>query len=72
MELSEEMVNQKLSACRLVYESEFEFLARQFEEIKRENEEYTRKWNNVQELVAKQETQILHLNNMIENAGNDL
>lgn len=38
VELSEEMVSKKLEACRIVYEVEFETLARQFEQIKNENE----------------------------------
>lgn len=41
IEISEEMVSKKLLACRLVYEQEFETLAKQFEKLKTENEEFT-------------------------------
>jgi len=40
----EEMMEQKLTACRKAYEEEFEVIAKQFEEFKDEIDEQRAKW----------------------------
>ena len=49
------MISKKLNACKLAYEEEFEVIARQFEELKKEVDEQREKWTDVQALVASQE-----------------
>ena len=63
------MLEAKLTACRTAYEEEFEILARQFEEFKKEVDETRIKWTQVQSLVTAQEVQIAAMNNMIEMVG---
>ena len=46
------MIEKKLNACKRAYEEEFETLARQFEELKKEVDEQREKWKDVQALVA--------------------
>ena len=55
---AELMVSQKLNACRVAYENEFEILATQFGELKNEVDEHRQKWSNVQSLVSFQENEI--------------
>lgn len=71
VEDAEAMISKKLNACRIAYEEEFEFLARQFEELKSEVDEQRQKWSDVQELVASQEAQIAQMNDMIETVGRE-
>ena len=47
VEKSEEMVSQKLKACKDVYEAEFEFLANEFEVIQTENDRLSEKWKQI-------------------------
>ena len=68
----EQLIEQKLVACRKAYEEEFEVLASQYEEFKSEIDAKRCKWTDVQALVATQETQISCMNNMIDNGGNDI
>ena len=65
------MISKKLNACKIAYEEEFEIIARQFEELKKEVDEQRQKWTDVQALVASQEAQIMQLNDMIETVGRD-
>ena len=70
-EMYEEMMEQKLTACRKAYEEEFEVIAKQFEEFKDEIDDQRQKWANVQALAADQENQIVNMNNMIETVGHN-
>ena len=65
------MISKKLNACKKAYEEEFEVIARQFEELKKEVDEQRQKWSDVQALVASQEAQILQMNDMIETVGRE-
>ena len=68
----EEMMEQKLTACRKAYEEEFEIIAKQFEEFKDYVDDQRLKWSAVQALVADQEEQIVNMNNMIEAVGQEM
>ena len=72
VEDAEAMIEKKLMACRRAYEEEFETLARQFEELKKEVDEQREKWKDVQALVASQETQIVQMQDMIETVGREM
>ena len=65
----EEMMEQKLTACRKAYEEEFEIIAKQFEQFKDYVDDQRLKWSAVQALVADQEEQIVNMNNIIEAVG---
>ena len=68
----EEMMEQKLTACRKAYEEEFEIIAKQFEEFKDYVDDQRLKWSAVQALVADQEEQNVNMNNMIEAVGQEM
>ena len=70
--MGEKMLQDKLQACRIAYEEEFEILAKQFEEFKIEVDIMRNKQSDVQSLVAAQESQIAHMNNMIESVGHNM
>ena len=53
--MSEEMLEQKLSKMRFTYEEEFEQLARQFEEMKRDVDEARDKENRMKTIIETQE-----------------
>ena len=53
--MSEEMLETKLTKMRLTYEQEFEWLAKQFEEIKKEIDEARDKENRMKTIIETQE-----------------
>ena len=69
--MSEEMLETKLTKMRLTYEQEFEWLAKQFEEIKKEIDEAKDKENRMKTIIETQEGQIVQMNNLYEAAGRD-
>lgn len=53
--MSEEMLEQKLTKMRLTYEEEFEQLARQFEEMKKDVDEARDRENRMKTIIETQE-----------------
>ena len=69
--MSEEMLEQKLSKMRLTYEEEFEQLARQFEEMKKDVDDAREREERMKKIIETQEGQIIQMNNLYEAAGRD-
>lgn len=71
IEMSEEMLQNKLSGMRETYEEEFEGLARQFADMVTETNETRDREDKLRRTLFEQEAQISQMNNLYEAAGRD-
>ncbi|CDW87949.1 UNKNOWN [Stylonychia lemnae] len=69
---AERMINERINRCKMVYETEFQHLCEQFENVKAQLEESERFVRKQSELMGYQETIISQMNNYIETVGYQL
>ena len=72
MQNAEEMLENKLNKMRKTYEQEFEGLASQFEEMKKDLDYAQDEENKLKKIISEQEAHIIQNHDLYEAAGRDL
>ena len=71
-ELYDEIIQQRMDACKKAYNEEFEILAKNFETVKNTLDKMTRQKEHLTSIMEHQEAKIASLEKMIYGTGYDL